>query len=101
MDFDEDEIMKDIERLRKKEDVDRAVRSAGKAKAILEEQQRQNKPGGIKEIVDRTAATGDDSIYKQWVALWNPLFQPAIGALMAGALVSGAIGFMSSNKDKQ
>lgn len=29
-----------------------------------------------------------------WYALWLPLFQPAIGLLMAGALVSGAIGWV-------
>ena len=30
-----------------------------------------------------------------WYSLWQPLFQPAIGLLMAGALVSGAIGWLN------
>ena len=27
--------------------------------------------------------------FNQWIKLWDPLFTPAIGLLMAGALVSG------------
>ncbi|KKI99294.1 hypothetical protein [Prochlorothrix hollandica] len=29
-----------------------------------------------------------------WYGLWQPLFQPAIGLLMAGALVSGVGGWL-------
>jgi hypothetical protein len=29
-----------------------------------------------------------------WYKLWEPLFMPAIGILMAGALMSGAIGWV-------
>jgi hypothetical protein len=30
-----------------------------------------------------------------WYSLWEPVFTPAIGALMAGALLSGAIGYIT------
>jgi hypothetical protein len=34
-----------------------------------------------------------------WYTLWEPLFTPAIGILMAGALVSGAIGWVRNKLD--
>jgi hypothetical protein len=30
-----------------------------------------------------------------WQSLWMPLFQPAIGALMGGAIFSGAVSYIS------
>lgn len=30
-----------------------------------------------------------------WYSLWQPVFNPAIGILMAGALLSGAIGWLT------
>lgn len=30
-----------------------------------------------------------------WYSLWDPLFMPAIGILMAGALISGATSWIS------
>ncbi|NEP15578.1 MAG: hypothetical protein F6J97_01600 [Leptolyngbya sp. SIO4C1] len=30
-----------------------------------------------------------------WYRLWEPLFMPAIGILMAGAIVSGLLGWVS------
>ena len=30
-----------------------------------------------------------------WYSLWEPIFMPSIGILMAGALVSGAISWLS------
>ncbi|MBD2088947.1 hypothetical protein H6F67_03655 [Microcoleus sp. FACHB-1515] len=30
-----------------------------------------------------------------WYSLWQPVFMPALGILMAGALLSGAIGWIS------
>lgn len=30
-----------------------------------------------------------------WYKLWQPVFTPAIGILMAGAIISGAIGWIS------
>ena len=30
-----------------------------------------------------------------WYKLWEPVFTPALGILMAGALLSGAIGWVS------
>ncbi|MEM6425292.1 MAG: hypothetical protein AAF728_09050 [Cyanobacteria bacterium P01_D01_bin.128] len=31
-----------------------------------------------------------------WYSLWEPLFMPAIGILMAGALISGLTGWVSN-----
>ncbi len=31
-----------------------------------------------------------------WYSLWEPLFMPAIGILMAGAIISGIIGWVSN-----
>ncbi|GAB4210851.1 MAG: hypothetical protein OHK0012_02200 [Synechococcales cyanobacterium] len=36
-----------------------------------------------------TTYAGIPVVYKLWVQLWFPLFQPALGILMAGAVVSG------------
>eukprot|EP00898_Chlorokybus_atmophyticus_P002668 jgi/Chlat1/3401/Chrsp23S03740 len=41
--------------------------------------------------VQRTTV-GDSPLLATWFSLWDPLFQPAIGALMLGALVSGLSG---------
>ncbi len=30
-----------------------------------------------------------------WYSLWEPIFMPSIGILMAGALISGAISWLS------
>jgi hypothetical protein len=30
-----------------------------------------------------------------WQSLWMPVFQPAIGALMGGAILSGIIGYVN------
>jgi hypothetical protein len=30
-----------------------------------------------------------------WYKLWDPVFTPALGILMAGALISGAIGWIN------
>lgn len=30
-----------------------------------------------------------------WYRLWQPVFMPALGILMAGAIVSGAVGWVS------
>lgn len=32
-----------------------------------------------------------------WYALWEPLFMPAIGLLMAGAIASGVFGWINKN----
>ncbi len=34
--------------------------------------------------------------YKTWSQLWIPLFQPALGILMAGAILSGIGGWISA-----
>lgn len=34
-----------------------------------------------------------------WYKLWEPVFTPAIGILMAGALISGAISWVSKKLD--
>jgi hypothetical protein len=40
-------------------------------------------------------ATGVNLGLDLWHKLWMPLFNPAIGILMAGALISGAISWIS------
>lgn len=36
-----------------------------------------------------------------WYSLWNPLFMPAISILMAGALASGAISWVSKRLEQR
>ncbi len=37
--------------------------------------------------------------WELWYSLWQPLFTPAIGILMAGALLSGLINWVSKRLD--
>ncbi|MEO0948822.1 MAG: hypothetical protein AAFY11_11890 [Cyanobacteria bacterium J06641_5] len=39
--------------------------------------------------------------FELWLALWEPLFQPAIGILMLGAIASGIAGWISRRFGKQ
>ncbi|GBG66869.1 hypothetical protein CBR_g70745 [Chara braunii] len=50
-------------------------------------------------LVER-AAFNRTNVIETWATLWTPLFQPALGILMAGALVSGLAGYFSG-KDKK
>ncbi|WAL61617.1 hypothetical protein [Thermocoleostomius sinensis] len=36
-----------------------------------------------------------------WYRLWEPVFTPAIGILMAGALLSGLLGWLRQRFDRQ
>jgi hypothetical protein len=36
-----------------------------------------------------------------WHSLWDPVFTPAIGLLMGGALLSGAIGYVAKRLPKR
>ncbi len=47
------------------------------------------------------SATGVTGVLDAWLALWQWVFQPAIGVLMLGALVSGGIGWLKENKEKK
>jgi hypothetical protein len=47
------------------------------------------------------AAVHSDNLIGAWMPLWPMVFQPAIGILMAGALVSGGIGWVQENLGKQ
>ncbi|MCJ2543942.1 hypothetical protein [Thermostichus vulcanus] len=38
--------------------------------------------------------------YKLWMRLWLPLFQPALGILMAGALLSGVWGWWEKRRQR-
>jgi hypothetical protein len=44
-------------------------------------------------------ATGSSQLLDTWYSLWNVVFQPALGVLMLGALMSGAAGKLSEKKD--
>jgi hypothetical protein len=41
-------------------------------------------------------ALHSSSLIDAWMPLWPAVFQPAIGILMAGALVSGGLNWLSS-----
>ena len=51
------------------------------------------------------AGAGSDMLYPvqvlidAWFPLWQWVFQPAIGTLMLGALVSGAVGRLQKESD--
>ena len=47
------------------------------------------------------SATGVTGLLDAWLALWQWVFQPAIGVLMLGALVSGGVGWLRENKEKK
>lgn len=42
------------------------------------------------------SALQSSALLDAWMPLWPLVFQPAIGVLMAGALVSGGIGWLQS-----
>ena len=44
--------------------------------------------------------TDDSSLADLWLSLWPFVFQPAIGLFMAGALVSGGVGWINEQKEK-
>ncbi|CAL8471352.1 g10894 [Coccomyxa elongata] len=46
---------------------------------------------GVKASLDNSA------LLDVWYPLWQWVFQPAIGVLMLGALVSGAVGWVQKN----
>ncbi len=50
--------------------------------------------GGVGE----RAAIGSQRLLDAWFPLWPLLFQPAIGVLMLGALVSGGVNWMRRQK---
>lgn len=47
------------------------------------------------------ATLQSSSLIDAWLPLWQWVFQPAIGVLMAGALVSGGINWLEEQKQKQ
>ncbi|KAI8463067.1 MAG: hypothetical protein J3K34DRAFT_527285 [Monoraphidium minutum] len=46
-------------------------------------------------------ATGSSTLLDAWFPLWPLVFQPAIGVLMLGALVSGGMGWLKEQGDKK
>ncbi len=47
------------------------------------------------------ATLKSDTLVGAWMPLWPLVFQPAIGLLMAGALVSGGISWVQENWGKK
>lgn len=47
------------------------------------------------------SATGVTGLLDAWLALWQWVFQPAIGVLMLGALVSGGIGWLREKNEQK
>lgn len=46
-------------------------------------------------------ALHSSTLIDAWMPLWPLLFQPAIGVLMAGALVSGGLNWLASKQQQQ
>lgn len=85
--------------------------------------QQQEEEGGVKAALDRVliadffavlaalawlgaglaeeAAFGSSRLVDAWMPLWPLLWQPLIGVLMAGALVSGGAGWLASKQQEQ
>ena len=55
--------------------------------------------GEGENLSDSSKITGP--LLVSWFALWPMVFQPAIGILMAGALVSGGVGWLRERREKQ
>jgi hypothetical protein len=47
------------------------------------------------------ATVQSSNLIDAWLPLWPMVFQPAIGILMAGALVSGGLNWLQEQKDKK
>jgi hypothetical protein len=46
-------------------------------------------------------ALHSSAVLDAWYGLWPLVFQPAIGVLMLGALVSGGLGWLKSREQEQ
>ena len=88
-----------------------------------QQQQQLEQEGGVKATLDRLlvadffavlaalawlgaglaekAAFGSTRLVDAWMPLWPLLWQPLIGVLMAGALVSGGAGWLASKQQEQ
>jgi hypothetical protein len=49
-------------------------------------------------VVQSSVSGGESFLLDMWYPLWPLLWQPAIGVLMAGALVSGGIGWLQEQQ---
>ena len=38
--------------------------------------------------------------FDTWMSLWDPLFQPILGVVMAGALLNGAWGWIQKQRER-
>mmetsp|Transcript_16412 Transcript_16412/g.35482 ORF Transcript_16412/g.35482 Transcript_16412/m.35482 type:complete len:162 (+) Transcript_16412:65-550(+) len=109
----------DLERYKKRQLQDVGSSSSSAASKATEAAQ----PSGLKETVDKVliadfflvlailawlavgVATaglngGSSPLLDTWYVLWPILWQPAIGVLMAGALVSGGLGWLRSQQEQ-
>ena len=100
----EDELAKDIERLRAKK----------KGSSAPGNKVDSAEKGGLGSILQTllvvdffvvlfflgwlaiAVVKNDDDMYKMWYSLWDTLIQPALGVLMLGTLVSGVRGWLRS-----
>ncbi len=51
--------------------------------------------------VQAALSGGSSPLLDAWYPLWPMLWQPAIGVLMAGALVSGGLGWLAEQGEKK
>lgn len=47
------------------------------------------------------ATVGSSNLVDAWLPLWQWVFQPAIGVLMLGALVSGGLNWVAEQQQKK
>ncbi|KAF8068364.1 IFT74 [Scenedesmus sp. PABB004] len=101
-----------------KQDMERFA--ARQPPAAAEQKQQQPSSSPVKEAVDKLliadfflvlailgwlgaglalkGATGSGALIDAWMPLWPLVFQPAIGVLMAGALVSGGLSWLADQR---
>ncbi|PRW51142.1 hypothetical protein C2E21_5655 [Chlorella sorokiniana] len=119
------QLQADLERLRQRQAAASGGGVPQAASAARQQQQQQaassggSPLGGLKDAVDKVliadfffilfalawlgVALGERSALQStrlldtWLSLWQWVFQPAIGVLMLGAIVSGAVGWAKDN----
>ncbi|CAL5228310.1 g11416 [Coccomyxa viridis] len=116
---DEERLLQDIERFRQREQL-----SSSQSRSTRPDVQVPSQSGGsaLKEVLDKVliadfffvcaalawlvAGAGantflsNSALIDAWFPLWQWVFQPAIGTLMLGALVSGAVGKLQKGSDE-
>eukprot|EP00270_Netrium_digitus_P001847 TRINITY_DN1205_c0_g1_i2.p1 TRINITY_DN1205_c0_g1~~TRINITY_DN1205_c0_g1_i2.p1 ORF type:complete len:205 (-),score=38.10 TRINITY_DN1205_c0_g1_i2:256-870(-) len=113
--LDADAIQEDIERLARKQKLDK-LQSASYRKLMGEGNSVSENPSLLSELVEgflvfdfffillvlawflagiaQKAVSGDDGLLQLWLPLWDSVFQPAIGIFMAAAIFSAVSNYL-------